>query len=231
MNTALPKLPKLTTLAFALTIGAGTCATTAFAQDQNTQPVTNPAQGNGMPMQTRDPARGGFPLLGLSCAPDAAERMEAAFANTEERLDLSDEQQAALDDFQTAALNAQTSMSNTCAGFANVDAETDTTPDLVDRLTQRQVMLTAQVDAMDNVLPALETFYDSLTDAQKADLMPRRDHMNGQRDGFRNGGHQGQHSGKHDGDRNGHGEHGPRGDRPAPAPQADAPEAEVPAAE
>ncbi len=165
------QISKLAAIALVTTIGVGTLTTTAYAHDQN----RNMGQRHeGGPMQERGMARGGFPLLALGCAPEAAERYETALENVGERLELTEEQTVAFDAFTTAALAAQTSVADTCAAFAEVDSDDDTAPDLIDRLTQRQLMLSAQVEAMDSVLPALEAFYDSLTDEQKAELMPQR---------------------------------------------------------
>lgn len=169
-----PKLSTLTAIALVATLGTGAMTSTVFANDHardgGERGHNMGPRHEGGKMQ----ARGGIALLALTCAPDAAERFETMLDNVSDRLDLTDAQTVSFDAFQTAALSAQTGFSDTCAAFAGVDGDTDAEPDLIDRLTQRQLMLSAQVEAMDDVLPALETFYDSLSDEQKAALAPHR---------------------------------------------------------
>lgn len=165
-------------IALITTLGSGAITSTAVAQDSSSDMgKRGHAMGprhDGDPMRAHGPVRGGFPLLALTCAPDAAERFETLLGDVSERLEMTDAQTVAFEDFRTAALSAQTGFSDTCAAFANFDGNTDAEPDLIDRLTQRQLMLSAQVEAMDDVLPALETFYESLSDEQRAELLPRR---------------------------------------------------------
>lgn len=172
------KISNIAALALVAIVGASAFASPTLANDRSSDMSKRdqhmgPSHGGGE-AQARGPARGGFPLLALTCAPDAAERFEAVLGAAGERLDLTDEQNVAFEDFRTAALAAQTGFSDTCAAFATVEGDDEVEADLIDRLTRRQLMLSAQVDAMDDVLPALETFYDSLSDEQKAGLTPQR---------------------------------------------------------
>lgn len=108
---------------------------------------------------------GGF--IHLMCSQEGAARLEAALGNVGERLTLTDEQNALLDELKTVALSAQTEFADNC-----------TTPvrgqdtDIIERMKTRQTNMAAHLTAMSDVVPALEAFYDSLTDDQKAQLKP-----------------------------------------------------------
>lgn len=126
--------------------------------------------------------RGG--LLALVCSERGAERLEHQLLSLSHRLDPTPEQQPLFEDFRTAALTAQTGFADSCAERRPQD-DTAVAPDLVERLRQRIGIGEARTAAMNEVLPALEAFYDSLSDEQKALLEPRRDRR-GDRRGMRN---------------------------------------------
>lgn len=175
MKTKISSIAALTLVAI---VGTSAIAAPALAQERSSEmgkrdQHMGPRHDGGQ-MQARGSVRGGFPLLALTCAPEAAERYETVLNAVGDRLELTEDQTVAFEDLRTTALAAQTGFSDTCAAFATVEDDDAAEPDLIDRLTQRQVMLSAQVEAMDNVLPALETFYDSLTDEQKDSLLPQR---------------------------------------------------------
>jgi hypothetical protein len=116
---------------------------------------------------------GGFNIIDLVCSPQGAEELEIGFVRLSHRLELTDAQQPLFDALKTSALTAQTSFADTCAA-AMPDKSTDTAPDMIDRLKARIAIDTARLEALNAVLPDLEAFYDSLTDEQKANLLPDR---------------------------------------------------------
>jgi hypothetical protein len=157
----------------ALVVAAiGLTALPAVAQDQTT-PVAKRSDrevhrtiirdGHGM-------GRGG--LLGLVCSDKGAEALEVAFVRLSHRLDLTDAQSTLFDAFKTNALTTQTSFADDCKA-ALPDRTAEATPDLVDGLKARLAIQQAELTAMNQILPDFEAFYASLTDAQKADFMPR----------------------------------------------------------
>ena len=135
----------------------------------------------------RGPGNGG--LLALVCSDQGAERAEIGFVRLAYRLDLTPEQQTLFDDLKSSALTAQTQFADQCeqpAAPASADAE-PTMPNPVERLTAQIGNDTLRLELMEGLLPKLEAFYDSLTDAQKASLQPQRGrdgkgfrHRNGQ---------------------------------------------------
>lgn len=129
---------------------------------------------------------GGF--IHLMCSEKGAERLESALGHVAEKIDLTSDQQSLLAELKTVALSAQTNFADTCTTPARDDDS-----NMIDRLKARQSNMAAHVAAMDDVVPALETFYDSLTDEQKAELKPNKHgkgfgrHGHGARNGPRNG--------------------------------------------
>jgi hypothetical protein len=128
----------------------------------------NMMPGQGMRGQGMGPdrmAQGG--LVHFACSVNGAPLLEIGLNNLNESLTLSDEQKTLFDAFKTTALTAQTSFADAC----KVPTVADDTPlSPVDVLKLRQTNATARIAAIDSVLPALETFYNSLTDEQKAEL-------------------------------------------------------------
>lgn len=106
---------------------------------------------------------GGF--IGLMCSERGAERLETALNFVGGKLTLTDEQQTLLDNLKTAALTAQTEYADSC-----ITGPRDGSGNVVDRIKHRQSNMQAQIAAMDDVIPALEAFYDSLTEEQQAAL-------------------------------------------------------------
>ncbi len=138
-------------------------------------------------MDDRGPGRGG--LLMLGCAPDAAERLDVTFVRIQHRLDLTVDQQKLFDAFRTKALTSQTSFANACK--TAMPAVNDAKPDLLAQIKSGMTIDQARLTAMTAVLPDFEAFYASLTDAQKAKLLPHQ----GMGKGFGKGGMDG---GRHD---------------------------------
>lgn len=110
-----------------------------------------------------------FGGAGRLCAPDRAEKLDAMLSRLAKRIDLNTEQTEAFEVFRADALVAQTGVADICA-----EVKPDEDADLIDRLNAGQTVMAAQLDSMASVLPSLETFYDSLTDEQKAKMRPVR---------------------------------------------------------
>lgn len=168
-----------------------------------------PGSGDNRTLEfRRDGAGGAFQFAEFSCAPRAADRLDRRLDRMAGRLDLTTDQQKLFDDFRTSALTAQTEFADNCATLrpersADKSAGKAERPDLIQRLEQRLKFDEARLAAMTELLPQFKAFYASLTDAQKADLMPGK--------GFRQGFEGPQH-----------GKHFPRPGTPdAPAPGLD----------
>ncbi|CAN7666572.1 Spy/CpxP family protein refolding chaperone [Devosia sp. LjRoot16] len=182
----------LVTTALAAIMGLTALAPGAYAQSAPAAPdapaVTQPdAKGPGPQGEHRGERgqRGG--IAGLICSTDGATQLETRLADIATKLALTAEQQPLFEAYRTATLTAQTSFAESCATLQPATAPT-TPPDALTVLKDRQARQTAELDALNAVLPSFEALYNSLTDAQKAALMPL--------------------VGPHHG-----GEHGPRGDR------------------
>jgi hypothetical protein len=122
----------------------------------------------------RDDRRGGpGGLLDLVCSPDGAEALEIALVRLDHRLDLTTAQQPLFDKLKASALTQQTAFADKCA-TARPDKNADTKPDLVERMKTRLTIDGARVEALTALLPDIEAFFGSLTDAQKAKLFPER---------------------------------------------------------
>lgn len=125
--------------------------------------------------------RGG--MMQLMCSDKGAERLEAMLSRISDRLELTGEQTTLLAELKTSALTAQTEYADSCvAPTRNAEGT------MIDALKNRQQNLKAQVAAMDKVIPALEGFYDSLTDEQRAEMKPRMRHRDGKRHGMKHRG-------------------------------------------
>lgn len=115
--------------------------------------------------------RGG--IAGLVCSTDGATRLEARLADLATQLKLTAEQQPLFDAYKTAALSAQTTFADSCARLQPAaGAGPMTRPDALSMLKDRQVRQTAELEALNAVLPSFEALYNSLDDTQKAALMP-----------------------------------------------------------
>lgn len=115
--------------------------------------------------------RGGF--IDVTCSDRGAEGIEHAFVSLSYRVDLTDEQKPVFDDLKATALGAQADFAETCT--AAVDAVRDNgDADMLQRMQTRLAIETARIEALETVLPKFETFYNGLSDEQKASLQPRR---------------------------------------------------------
>ncbi|AKR56515.1 hypothetical protein GCM10011321_02290 [Youhaiella tibetensis] len=210
----MPKLPALTKTALAVAL-AGTLGLAAvpatYAQDakpghaqakQPQQELQRPGQWRNHQMRGNPDRGNGRGLMDIIASPRGAEALEIAFVRLSHRIELTDAQKPAFDDLKTTALDAQ----KTFADAAKAARETLTptagsTPDMVAMLKARVAIDTARLEAMNTVMPKLETFLNGLSDTQKASLMPKRDNVGWQRGPGMMGGKNGMH--------------GPRGQMPA----------------
>jgi hypothetical protein len=195
MSTALASL-------MAAAFGLGGLTTAGFAQDAGRPQFERPSQpdnanangrnggprrGNGMGQQGQ--RMGGMPtgLLSLVCSPNGAMHLEIGFVRLSHRVNPTPDQTPLLDALKSSALAAQTKFADSCKAATSA-AQPGTPPSMVDRLKTQLAIETARVAALNDVLPKLEGFYNSLTDAQKAALAPRREarnHRPGQQNGPR----------------------------------------------
>lgn len=121
------------------------------------------------------------------------EGIEIALVRLSHRLDLTTEQQALFDTLKTSALAAAEDFATATEGLRPTppaEGEERTVPTVAERLETRIAVEKAHVAALEAVQPSVAAFFDSLTDEQKAELMPA----------------QGEH-----GPRGQHGGQGPRG--------------------
>lgn len=127
-----------------------------------------------MMMHDQDGAGRGS-ILDLACSDKGSEALEIALVRLAHSVDLTAEQQTLFDAFRTKALTTQTSFADACK--AAIPASTaDAKPDLLTGLKSRLAVDTARLTALNDVLPSFEAFYNSLTDAQKTELLPGREH-------------------------------------------------------
>jgi hypothetical protein len=126
------------------------------------------------PRGDRPEGRGG--IAGLICSTDGATQLESKLGDLATALKLTTTQQPLFDAYKTAALAAQTSFADACpqppAAGAQPAAQPSTPPDAVTVLKDRVARQTAELDALNAVLPSFEALYNSLDDTQKAALMP-----------------------------------------------------------
>ncbi len=181
--------PTRATLLAALVASLGLAALSpAFAAgDQQRQPQNQrhdqrpgAEQREGRMLEFRRSGGGAFQLAEVTCSPRAAERLATRLDRMSTRLGLTDEQQQPFEDFRTAVLTAQTSFADECASLRPDRAASAT---IVDRLEQRQKFDEARLAVRAELLPPLRAFYESLTDDQKAQMTPRRQHQGMSRPG------------------------------------------------
>jgi hypothetical protein len=111
--------------------------------------------------------RGGFDFIG---SPQA---VEIALVRLSYAIDMTGEQQALFETLRNDALAAATAFEDTTEGL-RPNPEATGMPDIADMLDTRIAIETAKLEALTAVQPAFEAFFGSLTDEQKAELMPRR---------------------------------------------------------
>lgn len=204
------------------TIGLSALAP-AFAQD------AAPQQSQAQHFRHDGPGqmggqRGGGDFLNFA---RGAEAIEVALVRLSHRIDMTSEQQALFDTLKSTALSAAADFAAATEGLrpqrgpavatqpAEGETATATAPDMSERLENRIAIETAHLAALEAVQPAAAAFFDSLTDEQKALLVPERH----ERDGMPGMGKGGMH---HQGGPGAQGmqQGGPAAPAPADAPAA-----------
>ncbi|UJQ94478.1 Spy/CpxP family protein refolding chaperone [Mariluticola halotolerans] len=175
--------------ALAGTVGLTALTPAAYAHDRDNGMRKHRDQGQHMQQRGGDRMPGAF--VRLMCSEDGAARLETALNGVETKITLTDEQKTLLADLKTAALAAQTEYADNCV----VPEKTDT-PDMAERMKTRHANMAAQVAAMDDVVPAFEVFYDTLSDEQKAEFRSKSRMRGGDNDQRRGGDHKRQHHDK-----------------------------------
>jgi len=168
-------------------------AVPSFAQDAGANPPAATAthdQGPGKAMAPmgRGMRNGPFPMMALACSDKGPAALDKMFDRTDKRLELSADQQKLFDAFKAKALTAETDFADACQA-ARPDRSAEKRPDLLERMKSGLAVEQARLTAMNSALPEFEAFYNSLTDQQKANLLPRHGMAPGGRGGMdRNGG-------------------------------------------
>jgi hypothetical protein len=167
----------------AVAIGMTGLVSAASAQDAApASPTPQATQSQAAPAPQRDNGRraghgqmrrgmmqGG--LLNLVCSARGAEALDVYFVRLSHRLQLTGTQQPLFDALRTKALTTQTNFADTCQA-ARPAKTAAAKPDMLTLLKSRLAVDTARLTAMNDVLPDFEAFYASLTDTQKAGLLP-----------------------------------------------------------
>jgi hypothetical protein len=178
------------TLAALVAASLSLVALPSLAQDTTAAVQKADRQIHRMVNRDAGPGRGAGGILGLVCSDNGAEALEIAFVRWSHALELTAEQQPLFDALKAKALTSQTSFADQCQA-ARPDRSADAKPDLLEGLKARLAIEEARLTAMNALLPDFEAFYGSLTDAQKAKLMPRLDRQgNGHGDRMGRGGGQ-----------------------------------------
>jgi hypothetical protein len=184
----------MTIAALVVAVAAGAATAPVYAQDHGRHEFRGPGQDmqrnhegpRGFflerergPGQMKFSMRGGpggqrGGVLSFVCSPKGADRLEHLLLNISQRVDPTTEQQPLFDTLKSAARTAQTGFADTCAEARPERTAGADRPDLAERMKTRLAIETAHVEAMTSVIPAFEAFYDSLSDAQKQSLEPRR---------------------------------------------------------
>jgi Spy/CpxP family protein refolding chaperone len=158
----------------AITPAAAQATTAPLAsQSQPAEPPAGAERGfrNGPGMRQ---GGGGGGLLNIE---RGAEAIEIAMVRLSHAIELTDEQTVLLEALKTDALAAAATFEAATDGLRPTppaEGETAERPDISERFNNRIAMETARLDALEAVQPAFTAFFDSLTDEQKADLVPQR---------------------------------------------------------
>ena len=163
-------MKKLSTIALAATLvgtlSISAIAPAAYAQDNSTNANNGPKAEQKQERKGKGQyraVRGGHGFLHFVCSTEGAERLEKMLEITAIRLDVTDEQRPAFDDLKTAALTAQSDFATACEPLKAEKPE-----GAADKMAHRTAMMELQIEGMNTVLPAFETFYEGLSDEQKA---------------------------------------------------------------
>lgn len=194
------KTIKTTAIVALMTAAIGlTAIAPTYAQDAAPAPTQEQAFRPGGPglhlrQDNQGPGRGGF--LDFFGRGDSTEAVEIALVRLSHAIEMTAEQQALFDTLKTDAIAAAETFSTAVEGLrpaAPVEGQTAQRPEFSEMLENRIAFETAHLAALEAVQPSLTAFFDSLTDEQKADLMPQRPDRNGGPGQFgKSGQHQGQ---------------------------------------
>lgn len=176
----------------ATAIGLGAAAS-AFAQDAtdsssaSAPPTVNgdaaaPTAPGAMPPGGMMPARAMMPhramgpgaLLVLACSSEGTEALDAALLHLSYRLDLTADQKPLFQTFHDKAMADESTFADACKANAPAAADNGAKPDFLTRFKDRLAIDQARITALNDVLPSFEALYATLTDAQKASLLPHR---------------------------------------------------------
>jgi len=144
--------------------------------------------------------RGGAGILGLGfgapqgrfCRGDGAEMADIMLVRLEHRINPTDDQKAAFDEFKAATRTATETLREGCPKKPEPTADGKMPAQSpVERLAQVQVGLEASLEALKSYRPAAEKFYATLTDEQKSKLERR-----GKREWKRERGERGERGGE-----------------------------------
>lgn len=165
-------------------------AAPATQQAQPAEPTVAPP-APGLPGGPRH--GGGFRgMLGFE---RGAEGVEIALVRLSHAIDLTDEQQTLFDTLKSDALAAAETFETATESLRPQPPvegqEVAAMPDMSERLENRIAMTEAQLAALQAVQPSYTAFFDSLTDAQKAQLVPERGERGGPRGPHDGGPHHG----------------------------------------
>lgn len=139
--------------------------------------------------------------MGLFNIERGAEAIEIAIVRLSHAIEMTDEQTVLLEALKTDALAAAAAFETATDGLRPTppaEGKFAERPDISERFDNRIALESARLDALEAVQPAFTAFFGSLTDEQKADLVPergdRQNHMGkqGGKGGHRDGHHGGQ---------------------------------------
>ncbi|MBF0679747.1 MAG: Spy/CpxP family protein refolding chaperone [Devosia sp.] len=162
------------------TLGLGAIAPVmaqTTAPSAETRSVETAQEGQKSFRPGHDGPRRGGGMSSLLNFERGAEAIDIAVVRLTHRLDLSAEQQTLLDTLKSDALAASETLASATEGLRPTPpakGDAPSAPDFSRSLENRIAFDTARLDALKSIQPAATAFFDSLTDAQKAELMPDR---------------------------------------------------------
>ena len=189
-----------------MTTAIGLGAIAPSTAQETTAPATTQAQAADSASGAERGFRNGPGMrhgggMGLFNIERGAEAIEIAIVRLSHAIEMTDEQTVLLEALETDALAAAAAFEAATNGLRPTppaEGESAERPDISERFDNRIALESARLDALEAVQPAFTAFFDSLTDEQKADLVPergdRQNHMGkqGDRGGHRDGHHGGQ---------------------------------------
>lgn len=136
--------------------------------------------------QHPDHHRPDFTALHKSMCEDKAAHTAAKLAYVEAKLSLTDAQKPLFAKWRSAVLDSANKHKTAC--LAEAPPKPDAKPTVLEREQKEETLLQARLQTLQSTRPALQAFYDSLTDAQKESF----DHMHeGHMRGHEGGEHEG----------------------------------------